>query len=175
MNKEFLLIGFIIVMGLFLISAIILGVLFFTKQRTVFRIISPNKRFKRHVMRGAVPEKINMHGGTYVYSEEAELRNFWGATIYYFDGNPNPIVFDHTKHKIITRASDLKHIIKNTIIEQLLASDSLTKIILILTGINLVVGIGILATMFISNPACTLANNPQNIEVLKIGIQQALA
>lgn len=174
MDTTKILIAFMIVLGVSLVTFAILFIVWLTKQRTVFRIIAPNKRTKRYVIRGSVPEKNTFGSGTYIYDSEAELTDFWGKQVYYFEGNPNPIIFDRKAQKVVTNARDLKHIIKNTIIEQLLASDTLTKILMVLSVIILIASIGGVIAQFIHTPACDLANSQANIEVISNAFKQAL-
>jgi len=171
--QTILLIAFIIVVIGTLIGGIIIGIMLITKQRTVVRVVSKNNRFIKKVFRGVMEETFEVSGKTYHYDNAGEIRNFWGAHIYYLENNPHPLIFDHEAHKFVTNAKDLKHIYKNNLIAQLLTGDMTTKILLVLVIVVLFAVLANIGIPFLTDNSCTLANNNATIGVIQDAVSKA--
>jgi len=169
----FLIVFMVIIIGTFIVGGII-GILLVTRQRTVVRVVSRNKRFIRRVFRGVMPETFEVDGKMYNYDNAGEVRNIWGASIYYLESNPHCLIFDHDKHVFVTDAKDLKHIYKNNLIAQLLSGDKIMTIIIFLIAITLMLVAVDTALPFIIEKTCDLTNSPANMELIKNAVKEAL-
>jgi hypothetical protein len=116
--------------------------------------------------------------GEYFIDDKCLIRGFWGYSIYYFYGNPNPINFDFDKnipHDIGTKAQDLKTFHDSDLIKKLFATESLENIIMYLC-----IGIALLslATLIVIFTKQTghveLANTQNNTQIIANAVRMAI-
>jgi hypothetical protein len=103
-------------------------------------------RFKLHIKK--VGKEIMHNGGRYVFNDKAIIKGTYVDDIYYFEGNPEPIIFDFGSNIPLTQAQDLQTILDSDLIEKLFSEKRLARmemlllIILIITFIILGAVIG---------------------------------
>jgi hypothetical protein len=104
------------------------------------------KRFKIKIRTLGKTIKYNEVG--YVFDDKAIIKGKYCDNIYYYEGNPEPIIFDFGSNIPKTQAKDLQTILDSDLIEKLFSEKRLATmeillwIILIATGITLLAVIG---------------------------------
>lgn len=155
----------------------------------VVRKMFLNKRVKAHFItqsgqrsviflkKASTLRKVKYNKGTYLYDPKCAIVNFRGQKeIYYMEGNPTPL---HFGKKGLLNSSisseNLKNVIETELIDKLFKQSKI-EVDNVLTIICLV-ALGVVLVMLwgIKDNGVTIANNPENIETLRIVIKQALA
>lgn len=170
----FVLIGFMVL----LIGAIIFfGIMFTMRKRVIMKMLQPNKTFRTKSLSGAINKEQYVDNELYFIDDACFIHGFWGDTIYYFKGNPNPIHFDFASNMQIgvgTKAQDLKSFHESDLIKKLFATDDWDKIILIaIIGVGIIC-IVILVLQFGQKPVelSNTGNNTQMIaEACRLGMR----
>ena len=131
---------------------------------------------RRRYQRKNIKDTIINGNEEYVYNAKAEITTWNGKEMYFFKGNPSPIIFNGNKLNTGNiSAENLKAIMETELIAKLFKKDNfnteniLTIVCLILCAISLFM----LFMMF--NQGVQLKNTPQNVEVMKEIIKQAVA
>lgn len=159
----------------FAAMAIFLGIYVFRrwKRRTVlFNIIGLDGIIRKKRIKN--PQKKNkIEGKTYIYDETVALKDFWGTTIFYFQNNSEPIVFDSTEYKAKVSSTNLTGIVEDNFIKQLFSPAGLgiTGAILIIVGLAV---LGLYYFVAIEPTAVTLSADSENIQILASACKAAL-
>ena len=109
--------------------------------------------------------------GRYVYDSKAVVTNWRGKEIYFYVGNVNPIFFNRNKEginetKTRINPENLKAIIETELIAKLFKKEVLnTENLLIL--ISIVLGVLSVGLLWSLKNGVTIADNPENIALLK--------
>jgi len=171
------LIGFML---LLICSIIFFGVIFTLRKRVIMHILQPNKNFRKKTLSGSINKDQYVDNELYFIDDVCFIHGFWGDSIYYFKGNPNPIHFDfgiNTPAGVGTRSQDLKSFHESNLIKQLFETENLDKIIMILViGVGIIC-IAILIFQFIQRPV-ELSNAGNNTQIIsdacRIGMKLAI-
>lgn len=156
---------------LFLSIAIIVFVILrkrYMRNRVKFNIL--RKDGKVDTKRIADIEPVNLvNGHRYIFDADALVHRFWGREIYYFHGVKEPINFKNIRAGVgVPEMSsyELAKVIDEKITEKMLSEKSVDKetvlLIIIICGV-----VVCLFMLFQMTKGVTIANTPENIELLK--------
>ena len=129
------------------------------------------------VHRKNVNETIDYEEGKYVYDSKAEITTRRGKEIYYFIGNPQPLVFNSKDNSVTANinSENLKAIIETELIAKLFKKEvfSMDAILLIVAvGCS---AIGLIMIFMIFQGGVVLKDNAKNVELMTSIIKQAIA
>lgn len=177
MESSTIIIIFMVVIGAVLVTAVIIGLVFALKRRTVARVLSVNKQWIKKTFWGTVPSTFNVNGRKYQFDHRAIIRGFWGDQIYYLHDRKDPLRFEINKKRtdLDIHPQAFKDIVDNNVISQLLGGDNLTKLLMILAVVNVMVGLGIAGVLLFGGgeTTCSLQATNQTLSVIKAGVQSA--
>lgn len=164
-------------MGTLFLCMCILAIIFIVRLNNKNKL-RVNIILKTHRLRRFTPKKkddISYKENKYVYDEEALIRGQYKDDIFFYEGNPKPIVFDFKSNIPTTHAKDLQIYLDNRLVEQLFAEKlfELMKILLIIA----VVGIGIciiLLFIIVTKKGVNIADNPANKELIISWIKEGI-
>ena len=145
---ESILLWIIIIGGFFFLLMFTLGGIILyrvsVKNKIRINILMKSKqwrRFKRPLRK--VGKEIIDSNDRYVFDDRGIIKGKYCDNIYYYQGNPEPIIFDFTANTPKTQSQDLQTILDSDLIEKLFSEKRLARmemlliIILILTCISL--------------------------------------
>jgi len=164
--------GLVIVIMAFIVFtiAIVLGVLHYRRLgrrlRTKVNIIHKDKSIKIHWLRNP-SESFTVGEHKYMFDSKATVKRKYYDEIFYYVESPHPIFFNTDTSNIEISSKNLKAYIENDLIVQLFKGNiySLENILLIVC----IVGVGVCALLLakLVLGGVTIANSPENIELLK--------
>jgi hypothetical protein len=145
-----LIIWFLIGAGfLFVLLFVLGGIILYrvsNKTKIRFNILLKAKRWRRFKLPvRKVSKDIKDHDQAYTFDDRALIKGKYVDDIYYYEGNPNPIIFDFSQNMAKIQARDLQTILDSDLIEKLFSEKRLARmemlllIILIITAITLIV------------------------------------
>jgi hypothetical protein len=170
----FILIGFMLLM---IASIIFFGIVFTLRKRVIMKVLQPNKNFRNKRLSGTINREQYVDNELYFIDDACFIHSFWGDSIYYFKGNPNPIHFDFASNMQLgvgTKAQDLKSFHESDLIKKLFSTDDLDKIIMMLVIGVIFICIVILILQFTHKPVelSTTGNNTQMIaDACRLGLR----
>lgn len=100
--------------------AVFLGIHIFRRWKTrsiLFQVFGLDGKIK--VFRVKNPKKkVKLDGKSYIYDEKAEVRDFWNKTIFYYENNPQAIIFDASKHENKLSSQALDNVLEDEFIRK---------------------------------------------------------
>lgn len=168
----------IIFNALLLLGLLVFGFIFTIRKKTLITIIMPDKTvITKNFFRPLNKTEV-VHDGEYFVDEKCLIRSFWGYKLYYFYGNPNPIIYDFDRnipHDIGTKSQDIKTFHESDLIKKLFSLDSLENIIMyICIGIGLLCLVILILIITKQTPQVTLANNQNNTQIIINAVRMAI-
>ena len=117
------------------------------KKKIRINILMKSRQWKRFKVKlQKVGKEITYNDGKYVFDDRGIIKGNLCDNIYYYEGNPEPIIFDFSVNKPKVQAQDLQTILDSDLIEKLFSEKRLAKIEMLLVIILIVVVITLLAT-----------------------------
>lgn len=163
----------IIIGGIMLLLLLAIAAIFTTlyfKKRIVFHIFMPNRRWKNYSLKGLAKTENTFGGNLYIFDEKASIHSDWGTHIYYYFGNPQPIIFDASSipHPKLA-GQDMERILKSDLITKLFSTDELEKLLVLMVGFVLFmcVVIIILLIVFKAPKYVSLVGDNQTMTVIR--------
>lgn len=167
--------------GALFVSLIVMVILILRKRFLTKTIISNFISDGGHVVRKRYLRKnitttIEYDNGLYEFDAKTIITTFRGNEVFYFVNNPRPLIFDNEKNLASPiNSENFKAIVETELIAKLFKKEtfSLDNVLLIIA----IIGIGVAVFMMfkISNQGVTIADTPENVEILRNIIKQALA
>ena len=164
--------------GLLLLGMLAFGFIFTIRKRTLVTIIMPDKTKTAKNFFRALNKTEKVGDGEYFIDDKCLIRGFWGYSIFYFYGNPNPIHFDFDRnipHDIGTKAQDLKTFHESDLIKKLFTLDNLENYILYLC---IAIGLICIATLIVlitkQTGQVVLANTQNNTQIIANAVRMAI-
>lgn len=162
----------------FLSLAIFLGIFLYRrwKSKTVrFNIIGVDGQIKRKRIKTPNPKKNKLFGKVYFYNQKAELKDFWGINMFYFDGISDPIIFDRQDKVVKLSASNIAKVMEDNFISRLFSPSNVVNIASVFGFLTLIAVLGVLYFTVIDPTNVTLVNSPDNLAVLSQACKIALS
>lgn len=172
-----ILIGMLIFVGVvFLGILIFLGIYLYRrrKENTVLcKVLSKDgKWISKRVKNPST--KVKLFGGTYIYDEKAETRNFWGKEVHWWFKDPNPIIYDAPNRQLKLSSESLNNVVEDNFIGKLfqpvdlLSSDHI--LLYIIVGM-----VALLVYKLLFDPvAVVLANDSETINLITKACRAAI-
>jgi len=163
-------------LSLIVMLILILRKRFLTKTVIANFISDGGHVVRKRYMRKNITTTLEYDNGLYEFDPKTVITTFRGNEVFYFVNNPRPLVFDNEKnHASPINSENFKAIVETELIAKLFKKEtfSLDNMLLIIA----IIGIGIAVFMMfkISNGGVTIADSPENIEIMRGIIKQALA
>lgn len=147
------LIWFFIALGIFFLALFALGfiILYRVSNKKKIRINILLKarqwvRFKVKITHLSEKDAIKYKEGIYTFDDRAIIKARYCDNIYYFEGNPEPIVFDFQTNKPKVQSQDLQTILDSDLIEKLFSEKRLARMEMILIIVLIICVVNLLAT-----------------------------
>lgn len=144
------------------------------KTRTVlFNIVGVDGklRFKRINN----PKDINeVYGHSYTYDQKCEVPDRWNKSIFYYEGIPDPILFDRTSITPKVTSKALNNIVEDDFIRKLFNPASPLSLENILGYITIGLVVIMLYLLVFDNISVNLANTPETIDLIKNACRSAV-
>jgi hypothetical protein len=146
-------IWFFIALGIFFLGLFALGfiILYRVSNKKKIRINILLKarqwvRFKVKITQITNKDAIKYKDGVYTFDDRAIIKARYCDNIYYFEGNPEPIVFDFQQNKPKVQSQDLQTILDSDLIEKLFSEKRLARMEMLLVIVLIVCVVTLLAT-----------------------------
>jgi hypothetical protein len=171
-----LIIGLGVLLLLLIITGLVLIKKIGNKTKIQINIILKSKhidRFKIKLRR--LPEGITRNNRRYIFDDEAVIKGKYIDNVYYYEDNPQPIIYDFKANIPGTKAKDLQTLLETDLITKLFKETLLENmyiliiIILVISALSLIAG-GIGAF----KKGVTLLDNEENRLLIKDVVLQAI-
>jgi len=103
-------------------------------------------RFKVKITQLSNKDAIKYKDGVYTFDDRGIIKARYCDNIYYYEGNPEPIIFDFQSNKPKVQAQDLQTILDSDLIEKLFSEKRLARMEMLLIIIMIITIVGLLAT-----------------------------
>lgn len=165
----------------FFVTLITLTIIFMWKKhiRSTLRVnfITRGGKIERvSIKKNKVQNTIDYDKGKYVFDEKAVITSNWRHEIFYFKGVVTPLKFNYGKTKVTNISSEnLKAIIETELIAKLFKKEVITFDNILIMLVLVLVAINLFFAFRMSSGGVNLADSPENIEIMKNIIKQALS
>lgn len=133
---------------LFLLLFSLAGIILYrvsVKNKIRINILMKSKQWRRFkVSLRRVGKEIIDNGNRYVFDDRGIIKGKYCDNIYYYEGNPEPIIFDFSSNIPKTQSKDLQTILDSDLIEKLFSEKRLARMELLLIIILIIVGLIVL-------------------------------
>ena len=164
-----LLIGLGILLILMLITGLVLIRRISIKTKMQVNIVLKSKHIHRLKIRlKRLPEGITYNERRYIFDDEAVIKGKYIDNIYYYEDNPEPIIFSFKDNIPRTKAKDLQTLLETDLITKLFKESLLENMFLLIIIILIVTILGLVANCIgLFKKGVTLLDNEENRLLIK--------
>jgi hypothetical protein len=134
---------------LFVLMFVLIGIILYrvsVKNKIRINILLKSRQWLRFKLKlKKINKEILYNKGNYIFDDRGIIKGKYCDNIYYYEGNPEPIIFDFQHNIPKVQAQDLQTILDSDLIEKLFSEKRLQKLELLLIIVLIITALTLLA------------------------------